>query len=242
MPPFTLWRLSNTSWLTTASVVDTHSLALGLRAHLLGDALCSAVVQIGAGQRGYLALRGCEGCAHSRCLPGCRVELMRRTLRATMGEHTRLTMLHRGLDPFGYQHFLWTWPAKKDAQPLSGEVLAGWPRARMIARWQPGQEQWDVGAVLALGGETAGPDVAPRLQAYGWASQPIPAQLARWAPHPFGPLLGLRKGHWQAEPWLLLPAPAATAQSASVQDEPATSRIEAVTTSQIEDVTAEVVL
>lgn len=227
MPPFTLWRISNTSWITTGSVVDAHSLALGLRAHLLGDELCSAVVQIGAGQRGYLALHSCEGCAHNRCLPGCRVELMRRTLRATMGEDTQLTMVRRGLDPLGYQRFLWAWPSKKDAQPLSGKVLAGWPRARMIARWYPGQDRWDVGAVIALGGEAAGPDVAPRLRERSWATQPIPPMLTCWASEPFGLLLGLRRSQWSGEPWLLLPAQGVTVQGTSVQDEPATSVAEA---------------
>ena len=121
MPPVTLWRISNSSWITADSMVDAHSLALGLRAHLLGDGLCSAVVQIGPGQRSYLALHGCEGCAHSRCLPGCRVVLMRRTLRATMGADAQLTMVRRGLDPLGYQRFLWAWPSKKDAQLLSSD-------------------------------------------------------------------------------------------------------------------------
>jgi hypothetical protein len=233
MPPVTLWRISNSSWITADSIVDAPSLALGLRAHLLGDELCSAVVQIGPGQRGYLALHGCEGCAHSRCLPGCRVELMRRTLRATMGEGTQLTIVRRGLDPLGYQRFLWAWPLKRDAQPLSGEVLAGWPRARMVARWCAGQERWDVGAVIALGGEAAGPDVAPRLRECGWSTQPIPRLLTRWASDPFGLLLGLHRGRWQGEPWLLLPAQAATVQGTSVQDEPAAVSVAEATVAEV---------
>lgn len=206
MSPFTLWRISNDLWATAGSLADEHALARGLRAHLASVGLCSAVVQVGAAQRAYLALQGCEGCALDRCLPGCRVGLLRRTLRAALGKDAHLTLIRRGLDPFGYQHFLWAWPAGKDARPLSGEVLVGWPRARVITRWRLGRERWGVGATIALGGERQGPALAPRLRELGWTSRPIPPMLHRWATAPFGPLLGLRAGTWPGEPWLLLPA------------------------------------
>jgi hypothetical protein len=219
MSTFTLWRLSSEQLAATGSF-DRATLAQGLGAHLTAAELWSAVVQVNAGQRPYVALHGCPGCAAGRCVTGCHVGLLSRTLRASMGVDTRLTLVRLGFETSGYQRYLWAWPAKKAAQPLGGEVLAGWPRARLLARWRPGRDRWSVGAVIALGGEPAGPDLAPVLRERSWASQVIPQALHRWALNPFGLLLGLRAGQWRGEPWLMLPARPAASSTVAEALEP----------------------
>lgn len=189
---------------TTPYDLDQGALVAGLRNHMAHDGLASCLVQIGAAQRAYVALQGCPGCATGRCSVGCRVELLRRTLRAALGEQVTLTPVKRGLDPLGYRRMLWAWPMSPSAQPLSGELLAGWPRARMAVHWRRGGARRQVSALVCLGG-TDGPDMAARLRAHGWASLEAPAVAHRWLVNPFGAAAQWCGAAVAGEPWLLLP-------------------------------------
>lgn len=189
----------------TAQEPDRDALVAGLRNHLAHDALASCLVQVGAAQRAYVALQGCPGCTTGRCSVGCRVELLRRTLRAALGEQVALIPIRRGLDSSCYRHILWAWPMSPSAEPVGGEILTGWPRARVALRWRQGGARRRVSALVCLGG-AGGPDVAARLRAHGWAALEAPAITHRWLTSPFGPIAHWRGGALAGEPWLLLPA------------------------------------
>lgn len=211
----TLYRLNGIADLDTPS--DLEALGRGLRHHLAHDAITSIVVRIGVAQRAYVALTGCPGCATGRCERGCRVQLLGRTLRAAFGEAASLTLIRRGLEPSGYQHSLWAWPLP-GAVPFAGELLAGWPRARVVLTWHPGTKRLPLSALITLGGADtdAGLALAPRLRAQGWSCWAVPPPLHRLLlTHPLSPLARLRRGAWSGAPWLLrslaTPAPAVLA-------------------------------
>src|SRR3954454_24019960 len=75
----TLWRLNGAM---DATLIQPARLEQGLRLHLQHTELTTVLMQIGDQQQSYVAIQGCEGCAHGRCTPGCYVELLRRLLRA----------------------------------------------------------------------------------------------------------------------------------------------------------------
>lgn len=196
--PLTLWRIDQADHLAGNPDV----LAIGLRRHLRVAPLQSILVQLGNRQQAYFMLRGCAGCAVEQCVEGCHVDLLRRTLRAAGGIETTLQRIAHGLVPQLYRHILWAWPATRDTTPISAAILAGWPLARLTLRWTPGTTP-RVGALVALGGETEGPPVAPQLAACGWNALPIPPALHRWAGCLPGEAIG--SGSWRYDPWLLTP-------------------------------------
>lgn len=196
----TLWRIGDTA----PQEPDLDALVAGLSNHLAHDGLASCLVQIGARQRAYVALQGCAGCAMGRCAVGCRVELLRRTLRAALGEQLTLTPVRRGLDLLGYRRILLAWPASASAGPMGGEILAGWPRARMAIRWRRGEARRRISALVSLGGAD-GPDVVARLRERGWACLEAPTIAHPWLANPLAPAAHWRSGALTGEPWLLLP-------------------------------------
>lgn len=201
--PWTLWRLGP----AIPPDPDHDALSAGLCNHLAHAGIGTCLIQIAEAQRAYVALAGCPGCQMGRCVVGCRVELLRRTLRAALGERATLTLVRRGLDPLGYRRVIWAWPASAGAQPIDGAILAGWPRARMALSWRPSGPRRRVSALIALGG-AGGPDVTGPLRAHGWACQEAPTLARRWLADPFGPVAHWRSGALGGAPWLLLPAPA----------------------------------
>lgn len=197
------WRISDAAALAGG---DLATLATGLRHHLAVADLHSALVQIGDRQQAYVSLSGCPGCAAGRCVEGCRVDLLRRALRAAGGRAVALEPVAEGLNPLGYRSFLWAWPARRDATPLCGELLAGWQRARLVVHWHalPQRRLW-ASALLALGGEVDGPPLAPRLAEAGWSVQAVPSLLQWGAAEPRWLLAGLCGAVWSRSPWLALP-------------------------------------
>ncbi|MBX0331081.1 hypothetical protein K2Z83_25855 [Oscillochloris sp. ZM17-4] len=203
-PTIHTWRISDPAALSAG---DQTTLATGLRYHLAVASLHSALVQVGGRQQAYLSLAGCPGCATDRCDMGCRTDLLRRVLRAAGGQAGHLERVAEGLTTQGYRAFLWAWPAQPEADPIDGSLLAGWPRARLVAQWRKmGRQRLQVSALIALGGDADGPPLAPRLAAQGWGAQPVPALLRSGAADPRWPLAHLRGGVWNQAPWIALPA------------------------------------
>ena len=215
MPTPSLYRLRGITETPHPDQIGT--LARGLHNHLAHDHLTTVLVQIGTVQRAYVALVGCAGCVTGQCTVGCRVALLRRTLRAALGDTAVLTLVQRGLDPTAYQRLIWTWPTTKDGQPLDGTLLAGWARARLVLGWSRGRPHPAASALVALSGD--GPELAPRLRARGWACQDVPRMVHRLFINPLSPLGHLRRGAWATSPWLVLPASeAALAHPATLPD------------------------
>src|ERR671932_731623 len=90
----------------------------------------SLLVQIGEEQAAYVIQAGCSGCLIDRCVPGCRVDLLRRVLAVGYAE-SGLTLVRHGLIPRPYTRAVVAWPAGGRAQPLDASVLQGWAQARL---------------------------------------------------------------------------------------------------------------
>lgn len=175
------------------------ALAEGLRRHLAVAPLLNIAARIGARQQAYVALPGCGGCAHGRCLPGCRAELLRRTLRGAFGAGARLLPVARGLASRPYTRAALAWPTPA-ARPLTAELLHPYDDARLCLSWlaAPGA-RLRLSALLALG--AAGPGPAETLSAHGWRALVLPAWLIPRA----AALLKLPwAGAWPLAPALLL--------------------------------------
>jgi hypothetical protein len=201
------WRITTDSAAIIAG--DQMSLSSGLRYHLAVAPLYSAIVQIGDRQQAYVTLEGCSGCAIGHCVEGCRTDLFRRVLSAAQGGGMTpdpLELVRGGLKTSGYQQLFWVWPARRDAPPLRGDVLAGWSRARMVMQWGTRRAgNGRISTMIALGGETAGPPIRPQLAAWGWATRAVPPFMLPWASDPHWPLFSLSSGMWHQPPWLMLP-------------------------------------
>ena len=198
-----MWCIEN---LEPDVAVNADALSHGLRLHIAqpGGALLTTVVQIAGEQRAYLSLRRCAQCHLDRCTPGCRVDLLRRVLRASV-PHARLRYVPDGLIQRPYTRWYRAWPTGM-AQVIDAEMLQHWPRdARLTLHWQ--QRRWPraalcVGAVLGVG--TDGPDARPILSALGWRAVDVSraARLyvgqPRWQRWPY-------PAEWRQRPGLLFP-------------------------------------
>lgn len=196
MRSLTLWRLNGAA--PGLALADPEALPTGLRRHLRTAWLVTCLVQIRSRQQAYVGLVGCPGCAHGRCEAGCRVESLRRTLRAA-AHPLALSPVRRGLAARPYTRHIVATPTRH-ARPLPPAVLLPWAEARLTVTLRPGPRgRLLVGAALSVGAD--GPDPAATLRHLGWRAWrgwragapdfPSAPQLRVW-PYP-GP------------PWLLLP-------------------------------------
>lgn len=226
----TLWRVALTA---DQPVARPDQLVLGLRRHLAVASLRAAVVQIGERQQAYIALDGCSGCAHGRCVEGCRVEALRRTLRAACGSSVALSLVKTGLSPRPYtrRYVLRPMPARsEDVAPLSGAHLRAWPEARLTVAWNAAQKGVPSCAVTLHLGEL-GPEPSQELAALGWqaTSRPFLVFPRRERPDPhLGLELGTRlrpdslfgtAAPWSRDPWLPMPAQGSDARAAQAAQE-----------------------
>jgi hypothetical protein len=208
--PATLWRISIA---TEEPITKPDALATGLRRHLAVAPLRAAIVQIGDRQQAYITLEGCPGCAYGRCVEGCRVESLRRTLRAAAGPNIAITLVRSGLTqrPYTRRYALRLLPGFTGVAPaLAGTMLHHWPDARLMVAWEGiVKEQPTFTAWLHLGNK--GPEPQATFAEFGW--QTI---LRRLLPgeHPsvhlaneFGMLTPINGPlPWVGDPWLPVPA------------------------------------
>lgn len=193
-----LWRIDGVS--VDAPLNRPEALTTGLMRHLRTSGLVSSLVQIRDRQQAYVSLSGCVGCAHGRCEVGCRVEALRRTLRAAHPMIT-LTAVPRGMARRPYTRLAVAVPTAQ-AQPLTGELLHEWAEARLTVAFVPTPwRQLAAGAALYVGAEGASP--LARLRTLGWRAWAWWSSRAPDRPITPQPWLWI----WPADPWLLLPTP-----------------------------------
>lgn len=205
---FSLWRIE--AFPSGTPPCDLSALQHGLALHLRYHPLHSILVQVGAAQQSYVALPPCSGCLQARCVVGCPVEALRRTVRAGLHPTARLQRVRTGLvqRPATVAYLARPLP---NAQPLDGGVLHGWAHGTLIVTWAPRHPlrltapRPHLWALLSAGG--SGPDLAETLDTYGWhARQITPSIATALREHPaIGNLLA---APWPAAPWLSLPLPA----------------------------------
>jgi hypothetical protein len=176
-------------------------LAAGLRIHLDHTALAATLVQIGDDQRAYLTTRGCAGCLHGRCQPGCPRDLLARLLARQLPS-VRIVTVTSGLARRPYSQVALAIPGRQ-ARPIPPEALHAWEEARLTLHWRVRRRQLQVGATLAVG--AAGPAPLDVLHAYGW--QPTRRIFLRRPSLPPLPLATTARGQWPGDPYLLLPRP-----------------------------------
>lgn len=181
----------------------TGVLAQGLRRHLAVAPLLSVAVRIEARQQFYVALAGCGGCAHDRCVPGCRAELLRRTLRGAFGAAADVLLVARGLALRPYRRVALAWPTPAARMP-TGELLHAYGDARLTLSWRAAPKGLPRVSAMLLAGD-AGPDPAATLRACGWRSIALPRRLAPRAQALF---ILPWAGPWPHAPALLLAEPA----------------------------------
>jgi hypothetical protein len=207
----TLWCLDGA---TDATLIQPLRLDQGLRLHLQHTELTTVLMQIGEQQQSYVAIQGCEGCAHGRCTPGCYVELLRRLLRVCFDAGT-LRAVTGGLAKRPYRRVALAWPTAK-AEPLARISLMSWPEARLIVQWRGTPRQISSAALLAVGAD--GPDPASALRVIGWQSWALPRALGpKLANSASPPPLPFARA-WPHAPALLWPQPAAPGRHGRPQD------------------------
>jgi hypothetical protein len=174
----------------------------GLTLHVANAALVSVLMQIGATQQSYVAMRGCSGCERGRCESGCHVDMFQRLLDR---HGTGLTLQHvtGGLATRPYTRVVVAVPGRH-AQ-LHSELLHPWPEARLVVSWQPGKRgSIQMAALLLVGAD--GPSPCRELRARGWQPWPVLTAIARrWACAPIPPTPLLKRSQ-RGVPTLLLPA------------------------------------
>jgi hypothetical protein len=209
----TLWRLDGA---TDATLVQPLRLEQGLRLHLQHTELTTVLMQIGEQQQSYVAIQGCEGCAHGRCTPGCYVELLKRLLRVCFDAGT-LRAVTGGLATRPYRRVALAWPTAK-AAPLARMALASWSEARLIVQWRGPQRQISSAALLAVGAD--GPDPASVLRAIGWQAWTLPGAVGpKLANSALPPSLPFPRA-WPHAPTLLWPEEAASDDRSAMQNAP----------------------
>lgn len=193
----------------------------GLLLHLAHAPLHTLLIQIAGQQRAYVALDGCDGCLRGRCAPGCRVELLRRLVRAAF-DGARLEPVSRGLATRAYCQVALAVP-RPLAMPLDGDVLAPWASARLAVRWQGGA-RGDIVASAVLAAEDAGPSPAARLKAYGWTALPIPLLPGR-AFDTVERSLHQARRRWRGEPFLLFPSASPEVTEPTIEGAPSEANV-----------------
>jgi len=208
-----LWRLDGA---TDATLAQPARLEQGLRLHIAHTELTTVLMQIGDQQQSYVAIQGCEGCAHGRCTPGCYVELLRRLLHVCFDACT-LRAVASGLATRPYRRAVLAWPTAK-AESLASMALASWPEARLIVQWRGTQRQISSAALLAVGAD--GPDPASALRALGWQAWALPGAVGpRHANSASPPTLPFARV-WRHAPALLWPEEAASDDRSAMQAAP----------------------
>ena len=202
-----LWNLKNA---TPDSLTNAGEFAAALRQHLhyTPRGLSSVLLQIDQEQSAYVIQAGCPGCAIDRCIPGCRVDLLRRVVgTGYLGSH--LSLVERGLLPRPYTRAIVGWPGSK-AQALDASVLQGWKDARLILQWRscirpkPGLY---ASVVLCVG--AGADDPLERLRSVGWQGRSAQS-LLRWFGGQPRPAPRWARALWLHDPHLLTPVAAAT--------------------------------
>ena len=207
MPTPMLWKLQ---YAAPDRFTNVSAFATALRQHLqfTPTGLTSVLQQIDDEQSAYLIQAGCTGCVHDRCVPGCRVELLRRVLQVGYAE-SQLTPVRRGLVERPYTRMVMGWPTVH-AKPLDASVLQGWQDARLQLRWR-GRSSTDgrlrASVVLTVG--DGADDPRERLDAVGWRGVAVSSVLP-WLPQHPTPVLRPFEGSWPHDPYLLTPVTAAT--------------------------------
>lgn len=197
----TLWRLDGA---TDTTLMEPARLEQGLRLHLQHTELTTVLMQIGAQQQAYVAMEGCEGCAHGRCLPGCYVELLRRLIGVCF-EACTLHPVVGGLAARPYRRAALAWPTTK-AAPLADLSLASWPEARLMVHWRRTARQIACAALLSVG--TDGPDPVAALRAAFWQAWTLPKALGPKRAHSVSTLTLPFPQRWPHAPTVLWPQPA----------------------------------
>ena len=211
--PRMLWCLEGA---TAAALVQPARLEQGLRLHITHTELTTVLMQIGDHQQAYVAIQGCEGCGHGRCVPGCYVELLRRLLQVCFDACT-LRAVASGLATRPYRRTVLAWPTAK-AEPLASMSLASWSEARLIVHWRGTPRQISSAALLAVGAD--GPDPAVALRAAGWQAWALPRALGpKLANNVLPPSLPFPRA-WRHAPALLWPEEAAPGRHDRPQDAP----------------------
>ncbi len=203
----TLWKLQHAGADTFA---NAGTFAAALRQHLqyTPAGLTTVLQQIGAEQSAYVLQAGCPGCLLERCVPGCRLELLRRVLGVGYAE-SELVLVRRGLMERPYTRTAIGWPGA-GAKPLDASVLQGWPQARLQLHWRlrtRTRPALCASAVLCVG--DGADDPLDRLRAIGWQGLRVPTRISRWRRQP-APAPRLAARAWHGDPYVLTPVAAAT--------------------------------
>lgn len=195
-----LWRLTRSN--SRPLPADVTALADGFQLHVAHAAIESILVQIGAEQQSYVAMRGCGGCTRGRCEPGCHVDMFQR-LFARHGSGLALQHVADGLASRPYTRAVLALPGREPQ--LHSQLLHAWPDARLVVSWRPGKRQGVQTAALLLVGAD-GPSPGRVLREHGWQPWPLHRMLGRrWVYRPIPPALPLTFPQ-RGTPTLLLPA------------------------------------
>ena len=197
-----LWKLHD----VCADVSAARAMRGALTQHLMFTpaGLTSVLVQIGAEQAAYVLASGCAGCPNDQCVAGCRMDLLRRVVKASH-PGSGLTLVRRGLLARPYARAVMAWPTS-NADVLDADLLAGWSHARLLQHWRGGRGVQSTAVLLAVSAD--GDDPGGRLRTRGWKTCPLP-----WRDGWFDRLMmyALRRLTKRSlyKPYLLLPAPSA---------------------------------
>lgn len=195
-----LWRLKRSD--SRPLPADAMALADGFQLHISHTAIESVLVQIGAEQQSYVAMRGCGGCTRGRCEPGCHVDMFQRLLERH-GSGLALQHVADGLASRPYTRAVLALPGREPQ--LHSRLLHAWPDARLVVSWRAGKRQRVQAAALLLVGAD-GPSPSRVLREHGWQPWPLHRVLGRrWMYRPVPPALPLTLPQ-RGAPTLLLPA------------------------------------
>ncbi len=159
LPP-RLWRIEP----DVEHAADSVALAQDLRRYVRDGPLTTILITIDGHQRAYLQSPGCAGCRQGRCDPGCRIQLLRRVLRADHAVDDLLPVAY-GLTTRPYRRLALALPGRA-ARPLDESLITRYQEARLAVVWQMFAGRSVAGASLAVGMD--GPDPALVLRSSGW--------------------------------------------------------------------------
>jgi hypothetical protein len=171
-----IWKLEYPEQTQSAQPPD-------LTLHVRHATLTCICMRVGERAQSYVAGEACVGCVTARCLPGCRAQLLRRTL-ASAGIRMSAVPLRRGLAQRPYCRAALALPSRGARLP-DAQALASWQEARLCVSWRMrGGRLW-VGLLLRVGDD--GPPPALELRHHGWLALPASPRL-QWLAAPLGPL------------------------------------------------------